>query len=144
MWRARAIPHRCDYLVKTVYMSESFVEGLLSYAQGVHPREIILILRGKVDRDDIVVDETVIPPFATHGRGFSTFQSRLLPIDFSIVGVVHSHPSGNLSPSIHDLNHFYGRIMVILAYPYSSELHITAFNRKGEELKIEVIDRKKT
>jgi len=105
----------------------------------LHPREAILLLNGKIDKHRILVNNTQIPPLATHGNTFSTFPLYTLPIDFSIVGVAHSHPSGALHPSVTDLNKFYGRIMVITAYPYLSEKSIAMFNREGKSLKYEVV-----
>jgi proteasome lid subunit RPN8/RPN11 len=105
----------------------------------LHPREAILLLKGKVDKHRIMVNDAQIPPLATHGNTFSTFPLHMLPIDFSIVGVAHSHPSGALRPSVTDLNKFYGRIMVITAYPYRSEKNLAIFDREGKPLKYEVI-----
>jgi proteasome lid subunit RPN8/RPN11 len=115
------------------------VDSILSYAQMLHPREAILLLKGKVDKHRIVVNDTQIPPLATHGNTFSTFPLYTLPIDFSILGVAHSHPSGALRPSVTDLNKFYGRIMVITAYPYQSEKNMATFDRQGKTLKYRVI-----
>ncbi len=63
----------------------------------------------------------------------------MLPMDLSVMGVSHSHPSGSLKPSIHDLNHFYGRIMVITAYPFQSYDNIGVFNSHGESIPHEVV-----
>jgi len=115
------------------------VDSILSYAQMLHPREAVLLLKGKVDKHRILVNDTEIPPLATHGNTFSTFPLHMLPIDFSIVGVAHSHPSGALRPSVTDLNKAYGRIMVIAAYPYHSEKNMAIFDREGKTLEYEVI-----
>jgi proteasome lid subunit RPN8/RPN11 len=115
------------------------VDSISTYAQMLHPREAILLLKGKVDKHRISVNDTLIPPLATHGNTFSTFPLHMLPIDFSIVGVAHSHPSGVLRPSVTDLNKFYGRIMVITAYPYRSEKNLAIFDREGKSLKYEVV-----
>lgn len=123
-----------------MYLKRSVIENLLSYARGLHPRESILLLRGKVSKDEIFIKDTVIPPFATHGKGFSAFPLHTLPIDFSIIGVAHSHPSGVLAPSTNDLNRFYGKVMVIVAFPYHSERDIAVFNREGKTLGFKVID----
>jgi proteasome lid subunit RPN8/RPN11 len=86
-----------------------------------------------------VVTEVQIPPLATHGSTFSGFPLRRLPIDFSVVGVAHSHPSGALRPSATDLNKFYGRLMLISAYPYRSEQNMIILNRQGNPQKFTVI-----
>ena len=124
---------------KTVLIERPVIDSILSYARMLHPREAILLLKGKVDKHRIVVNDTQIPPLATHGNTFSTFPLHMLPIDFSIIGVAHSHPSGALRPSVTDLNKFYGRIMVITAYPYRSEKNLAIFDREGKPLKFEVI-----
>jgi proteasome lid subunit RPN8/RPN11 len=126
-------------LDKTVLIERPVIDSILSYARMLHPREAILLLKGKVDKHRIVVNDTQIPPLATHGNTFSTFPLHMLPIDFSIIGVAHSHPSGALRPSVTDLNKFYGRIMVITAYPYRSEKNLAIFDREGKPLKFEVI-----
>lgn len=126
--------------MKVTYLKQSVIENLLNYAYSLHPKESILLLRGKVSKDEVFINDTVIPPFATHGKSFSTFPLHMLPMDFSIVGVAHSHPSGVLAPSTNDLNQFYGRIMVIVAFPYHSERNIAVFNREGKALRFKVID----
>jgi len=126
-------------LDKAVLIERAVIDSILSYAQMVHPREAILLLKGKINKQRIVVNDTQIPPLATHGNTFSSFPLHMLPIDFSIVGVAHSHPSGALRPSVTDLNKFYGRIMVIVAYPYLSENNIAIFDREGRTLKYEVV-----
>jgi proteasome lid subunit RPN8/RPN11 len=126
-------------LGKEVFVERAVVDSILSYAQMFHPRESILLLKGKIDKKKIVVTDVQIPPLATHGSTFSAFPLSRLPIDFSVIGVAHSHPSGALRPSITDLNKFYGRIMLITAYPYQSEQNIIILDRKGQPLKYTVI-----
>jgi proteasome lid subunit RPN8/RPN11 len=58
----------------------------------------------------------------------------MLPMDLRVVGVSHSHPSGHSQPSVYDLNHFYGRIMVIAAYPFQSYSDIVVFGKDGSRL----------
>jgi len=126
-------------LEKTICLTKTVLESILNYSKYLHPKEGILLLRGKNLKEKLVVNEVVIPPQAIHGEGFSTFPVFMLPFDPSIVGSAHSHPSGILKPSIQDLNHFYGKIMVIVGYPYMSERNIAVFNRKGQTLKHEII-----
>lgn len=124
---------------KAVFVERAVVDSILSYAQMLHPRESILLLKGKVDKHRLVVNDTQIPPLATHGNTFSSFPLHTLPIDFSVMGVAHSHPSGALRPSVTDLNKFYGRIMLITAYPYQSEKNMAIFDREGKLLKYVVV-----
>ncbi len=116
---------------------KELTDGLLEYSKDMHPREMILLLRGKVG-EPIEVNEMIVPPSAIHGQGFSVFQPYMIPFDPSILGIVHSHPSGELRPSVYDLNHFYGLIMMIVAYPYESIKDIIIFNGKGREISFAV------
>jgi len=132
-----------DKMAKSVFINRSVIESILSFAESLHPREGILLLRGRLKKDKILVDEVEVPPLAIHGRSFSNFPLHMLPIDFSIVGTAHSHPSGVLRPSIGDLNNFYGRIMVITAYPYSSKQQIAVFDRDGKVVRYDIVDLEK-
>ena len=127
---------------KDVFIDQSVIDSILTYAKIRHPNEGILLLRGKTRKDKIVIDEVVMPPFAVHGQGFSNFPLHMLPIDFSIVGTAHSHPSGILQPSIWDLNHFYGRIMIITAFPYETNQDLLVLNREGKPVKHEIVQDK--
>jgi proteasome lid subunit RPN8/RPN11 len=123
----------------TIIIEQSVIDSILSHARILYPRESILLLRGKVEKHRIIVNDTLIPPLATHGNNFSTFPLHMLPIDFSIMGIAHSHPSGTLLPSVTDLNKFYGRIMLITAYPFQSEKDIAIFDRDGKKMKFNIL-----
>mgnify|MGYP000592536286 CR=1 FL=1 len=125
---------------RRIYIKRSVVSGILEYASACHPKEGILLLKGRVDKNKIMIEEVEIPPLSIRGLGFSSFQPYMLPIDFSIIGTAHSHPSGVLRPSSTDMNKFYGRIMIIAAYPYSSEENLAVFDGKGNSLEYEIVN----
>jgi proteasome lid subunit RPN8/RPN11 len=108
-------------------------------ARTLHPKETIFLLRGKATKNSVNISELLIPPAATYGRGFSTIPMHMLPMDFSIVGTIHSHPSGNLAPSSGDLNHSMGKVIIIVAFPYQGEENVAAYNRDGKKLNLQVI-----
>jgi len=116
-----------------VCVDSQLLESMLGIAREQHPREVVFLLRGKVERETIQVDDFLIPPLAVHGISFVEFPLHMLPIDFSIIGTAHSHPSGAQTPSIGDLNHFYSRIMIILAHPYTLK-QAASFNARGEKI----------
>jgi proteasome lid subunit RPN8/RPN11 len=122
-----------------VRIERSVIEGILDFAKACHPKEGILLLRGKAEKSTVNIAEIVLPPLSVRGSGFSDFPLHMLPIDFSIVGTMHSHPSGALRPSATDLNHFYGRIMIIVAYPYESEKDVIVLDREGNAASYETI-----
>ena len=123
----------------TVSIREDLFDAVLEGARRLYPKEVILLLRGRKAKNTVVVSDLVVPPLATYGHGFANMRSHMLPIDFSIVGTVHSHPSGNPMPSPTDLNHQLGTILMIVAYPYRDEGNLAAYNRAGERLAVEII-----
>jgi len=126
-------------MIRFVRFQESAANSILSAALQAYPNEAILLLRGKASKDEMAINEVLIPPLATRGRGFSNFPRFMLPFDLSIMGVAHSHPSGTLQPSVQDLNHFYGRIMVIAAHPFETYNDIGVFNSQGGKIMHEVV-----
>ncbi len=114
------------------------LRSILAWARERHPNEIVLLLRGQVDKGVARVDEFLFPPYASGGRGFAQFPAHMLPIDFSVIGTAHSHPAGSPRPSPTDLNKFYGKVMMIVAYPYR-EGCVGANDSRGESLQIELI-----
>ena len=123
-------------MVTDITIKKELLEMLLESAKALHPKETILLLRGKSDRDAINVSEVLIPPLAMYGKGFSGFQTHMLPMDFSIIGVAHSHPSGSLKPSVEDLNHPFGKITLIMGSPYAGRESVVAYDRDGKKLMI--------
>jgi proteasome lid subunit RPN8/RPN11 len=116
---------------KTILIKRSIVEAILIDAKNAYPNEGILILKGKVKRDSITIDDSITPFMPTKGAHFSTFPLYMMPLDLTVIGTAHSHPSGNSRPSIEDMNNFYGRIMIISAYPYLSERDIAVYDKNG-------------
>ena len=122
----------------TVSMSLELLETIFEGAKRLYPRETILLLRGKKSKDAIRVLELVVPPLATYGRSFANVPLHMLPMDFSIVGTVHSHPSGNLAPSDVDFNHFFGRVLMIVGFPFASAENVAVYNSNGEKLPLQI------
>ena len=121
-----------------VSMSQELLDAIFDGAKHLYPRETILMLRGKKVKDTIRIVDLVIPPLANYGRGFANYQLHLLPMDFSLVGTVHSHPSGNISPSNVDMNYFFGRILMIVGYPFEGRGCVAAYNCNAERLNVEI------
>ena len=120
-----------------VKIKERLLKAILENARLMHPKEILFMLRGEKKKDCIIISDIIIPPFATYGHGFATFSLSTLPIDFSIIGTAHSHPSGNLAPSIGDLNQAIGKIMMIVGYPYARQ-NVVVYDREGNLLELEI------
>jgi len=123
-----------------VSMNREVLHTIFISAKQLYPKETILVLRGKKKKDTIYITDLLIPPLATYGYGFANLPFHMLPMDFSIMGLVHSHPSENKTASNVDSNNFYGRIMMIAGFPYETEQDIVAYNCYGEKIKIQITD----
>jgi proteasome lid subunit RPN8/RPN11 len=122
----------------SVLVGEDLLQAVFEGARRLYPREIILLLRGRKKKNLIKVSEVVVPPLATYGSGFANIPIHMLPMDFSVVGTVHSHPSGNLTPSNADLNHIFGVVLMIVGFPFADERNVAVYNRDGEKLTLQI------
>jgi proteasome lid subunit RPN8/RPN11 len=122
----------------TVQVPLDLLDAIYAGAKQLYPRESFLLLRGKKSKGVIRVSDLIVAPFAVHGRGFADFNPYMLPADFSLVGTVHSHPSGNIEPSDVDVNHFFGRILMIVGYPFEGEECVAVYDSNGERLPLEI------
>jgi proteasome lid subunit RPN8/RPN11 len=122
----------------TVSVSAELLDSIFEGAKRLYPKETFLLLRGKKSKDEIRVSDLVVPPLAVYGYGFANLPFHMLPMDFSVVGTVHSHPSGNINPSSVDLNHFFGRILMIVGFPFASEQNVAVYDSKGDRVLLQV------
>ncbi len=120
-----------------ILVERGLLEEMLSFARERHPKEAVLLLRGKVGKDSISLTDYLFPPYATTNSVSASYPLHMLPIDFSIIGTVHSHPSGSLRLSTVDMNHIYGRFSMLVTYPYGLG-DVAAYNKQGERLMIRV------
>ena len=120
-------------------IKESTLEFILESAKSSYPNEFGGFLRVSLDEKD-TINEIVIIPGTISGDSHAIFQLNMLPIDFSIVGTVHSHPSISFHPSDADIFLFrkYGKVHIVVAYPYSSTSW-KSYNHNGEEIDMKVI-----
>jgi proteasome lid subunit RPN8/RPN11 len=118
------------------------LDAIYAGAKQLYPRESFLLLRGKKKKGVVYVSDLVLAPFAVHGEGFAHFNPYMFSGDFSLVGTVHSHPSGNINPSHVDLNYFFGRVLMIVGYPFEGENCVAAYGSEGEKLPLQITEEK--
>jgi proteasome lid subunit RPN8/RPN11 len=121
-----------------VEIPKDILDTIYAGAKQLYPRESFLLLRGKKSKGVIKITDLVLAPFAVHGHGFAHFNPYMFSGDFSLVGTVHSHPSGNISPSHVDMNYFFGRILMIVGYPFEGRGCVAAYDSHAERLPIEI------
>jgi len=109
---------------------------ILEASKDTYPKEFAAILRA----EEGVITELLLLPGTISGDVHAVFQLHMLPIDFSVVGTIHSHPSGNYSPSEADLGLFshFGRIHIIAGKPYT-EGTWRAYDHYGTPWPLEVV-----
>jgi proteasome lid subunit RPN8/RPN11 len=122
----------------TVELPKDILDAIFAGAKQLYPRESFLLLRGKKRKNVIRVSDLVLAPFAVHGEGFAHFNPYMFSGDFSLVGTVHSHPSGDIRPSHVDLNYFFGRVLMIVGYPYEGEVCIAVYDSEGEKMPLQI------
>ena len=122
----------------TVSVSAEVLNSIFEGAKRLYPKETFLLLRGNKSKNAIRVTDLVVPPLAVYGYGFANLPFHMLPMDFSVVGTVHSHPSGNIRPSSVDLNHFFGRVLMIVGFPFASAQNVAVYGSKGEKLQLQI------
>ena len=108
-------------------------------AKDSYPNEFGGLLRVDSEFKDTII-ELIILPGTISGDSHAIFKMHMRPIDFSIVGTVHSHPSPVPRPSDADLQLFskYGKIHIIAASPFT-ETSWKAYTYSGEEVKISIV-----
>jgi proteasome lid subunit RPN8/RPN11 len=120
-------------------MRREVLETLIHLARSLHPREMIALLRGRVG-DEIVVEEVLLAPLAMTGEDFSEFPMDALPVDPSIIGTAHSHPVPDLRMSDEDLAENFGRLSVVVAYPYRGLQDMAAYSPRGSRMHLRVLE----
>jgi proteasome lid subunit RPN8/RPN11 len=120
-----------------VLVDKGLLEEILAFARERHPKEAVMLLRGSVKKEAITITDYLFPPFATTDSISASYPIHMLPIDFSIVGSAHSHPSGSLEQSTQDMHNAYGRISLLIAYPYRLG-DVADYNKQSERLIIRV------
>ncbi|MBD6955875.1 MAG: Mov34/MPN/PAD-1 family protein [Thermoplasmata archaeon] len=109
---------------------------IMESAKDTHPNEFAAFLRAESG----IIYEIILLPGTISGRRSAIYQLYTKPIDFSLVGTVHSHPSGVTIPSEEDLLLFSrtGDVHIIVGYPYGPD-DFSVYDRNGRRIGIEVI-----
>jgi proteasome lid subunit RPN8/RPN11 len=100
-----------------------------------YPKEFGALLRvDRVKKDTII--EVILLPGTVSGDSHAIFYLHMLPVDYSVVGTVHSHPSSIARPSEADLDLFghFGRIHLIVGVSAVGDVSWKAYDYKGIEV----------
>lgn len=105
-------------------------------AKDTYPNEFVATMRA----EEGVITELLLLPGTIQGTRSGVLLLHMLPIDFSVVGTIHSHPSYSNHPSEADLALFgrFGNTHVIICLPYDLTSW-KAYDYNGKEIELEVI-----
>lgn len=126
-------------ILMKISIPKDLMNTIMGAARRAYPKEILFLLRGRKLNDEVRIEELILPTKFNFSESFSSFSQFSLPIDLSIVGSVHSHPSGCDRPSVEDMNNMYGLFMLIAKHPFRGINDIKAFDRNGKELDLKII-----
>jgi proteasome lid subunit RPN8/RPN11 len=124
MMKIRGITRDCLHLI-------------MEASRSTHPNEFAGLLSAEKEN----ITEVVILPGTISGSSHAVFQLHMAPIDFSLVGTVHSHPAYSSLASDADFHLFqkYGRIHIIISMPYTMDSW-RAYARDGTQVNLEIVE----
>lgn len=110
----------------------------LASGRSAYPNEFGGVLRADPPG---VISDLLLLPGTTAGRRHANFQLYMLPADLTVVGTIHSHPSGALHPSDADVRLFrnWGRRHLIIGSPFGPGSW-RAYDGNGEETHLDVLE----
>lgn len=110
---------------------------ILECSKKEHPKEFAGFLKA----EKFVINELILIPGTISGNEGALLRLHMLPVDFGVVGTIHSHPTTSFLPSKPDKELFakFGGVHLIVSYPYNEESW-KAYNSKGEEVSFEIVD----
>ena len=113
----------------------------LAGARAAHPNEFICLLRGRREGNDLIIDDTLIPPGIMVSEEMSSFSDWMMPWIDGLVGTFHSHPGGIARPSPEDKWLFSqkGGVNFIAAEPYGKK-NVAAYLGNGGKVEFKVVD----
>ncbi len=122
---------------KIKFLKRSCLDLAREAAKGSHPLEFGGVLRVEGD----TVTELVLLPGTVQGEEHTLLQLWMQPVDSSLNGSIHSHPTPHPYPSDADFELFeqHGAIHLILGYPYGPN-DWRAYSHDGVPTHLEVVD----
>ena len=115
-------------------IKKTLLEDLLESSKRYYPDEFMCFLSG--DKKNKLIEEVVFLP-NTSGKTFASISESTIPLDDTIIGSVHSHPTGRATPSTAD-KHFFLRYNLNLIISLS-ENKVGFFDNNGKSIAVEIV-----
>ncbi len=123
---------------KRAYAIKSeILELILQVSKENFPKEFAGVLRC----EEGIITEIMLLPGTISGGESALLRLHMLPIDYTVVGTVHSHPSQSNHPSGADLQLFrkFGYVHIITKVPYDKNSW-KSWDLDGNPYALEVVD----
>jgi proteasome lid subunit RPN8/RPN11 len=120
---------------KGLRIDGGLLDAINEAAVQTYPNEFVAALRAEKG----VINELLMLPGTISGERSGILHLHMLPIDFSVVGSVHSHPGHSARPSDADLAFFsyFGSVHIITCLPFD-RTSWRAYNLRGERIELKV------
>ena len=117
-------------------VSRELLEMIFEASKDSHPYEFGALLRDNKG----VIDELLLVPGTVATTNSALFKLYMMPIDHTVAGSVHSHPSPHPTPSNADIQFFsrLGDVHIICAAPYNI-YSWRSYDRRGNPIQLEVV-----
>jgi proteasome lid subunit RPN8/RPN11 len=121
---------------KTYAINKEALRMISDSAIETFPNEFLAALKA----EEGVITELVVLPGTVQGNSHSIMHTHMLPIDYDVIGTVHSHPGHSNRPSDADLQFFshFGGVHIITCLPFD-ETSWKAYNSNGERVELKVV-----
>jgi proteasome lid subunit RPN8/RPN11 len=123
---------------KRVYaISKEVLRMINQAAQETFPNEFVAAMRA----EEGIIVELLLLPGTLQGEDSAILQLHMLPVDYTVVGTVHSHPGPSNRPSGADRALFsrFGYVHIITCLPYN-ENSWRAYDLDGRPFELKVVD----
>jgi proteasome lid subunit RPN8/RPN11 len=122
------------------FIYKDVLESIMEFSKSFYPNEF----SGMLFSRNNIIEEIYIIPQTKSNQNSAVIRLDFVPLSLSINGSVHSHPSGDGSPSRADLSFFQTKeINIISFYPFSLS-SFKAYDSYGRRVEINLILREKS
>jgi len=131
---------KTEYTPKQWKITRKCLTLIFESSKSNYPQEFGALLRvDRVDKNMII--EVILLPGTVSGDSHAIFHLHMLPVDYSVVGTLHSHPSAIARPSDADLDLFshFGRVHIIVGVSPFGDVTWKAYDYMGHMILMEIV-----
>ena len=121
-----------------IVITRQVIESIMDMAKQAHPKEFIILLKGDVHNNKLVISSLVYQSYQASEN--SSVMMMNLPLMSGVRGSCHSHPSYSNSPSSEDLKFFnkHPGLHLIICRPYGIS-NMASYDTYGKNIHFRII-----